>query len=83
MTDRYKVIVPEFADSKANGVIRKQGDLMPASTPKARLKELLADNNTGRDERLQGAPIIALVEEENDEVEVTEPDTSDDTDETE
>ena len=41
MTDRYKVIVPEFADAKANGVIRKQADLMPVSTPKSRINDLL------------------------------------------
>lgn len=77
MTDRYKVIVPEFADAKANGVIRKQGDLMPVSTPKSRINDLLGDNNDGRDERLQGSPIIALVEEET--AETVEPDNTDET----
>ncbi|MCC2745025.1 hypothetical protein LK472_06340 [Leuconostoc lactis] len=77
MTDRYKVIVPEFADAKANGVIRKQGDLMPVSTPKSRINDLLGDHNDGRDERLQGSPIIALVEEEV--AETAEPDNTDET----
>jgi len=77
MTDPYKVIVPEFADAKANGVIRKQGDLMPVSTPKSRINDLLGDNNDGRDERLQGSPIIALVEEEV--AETAEPDNTDET----
>ena len=77
MTDRYKVIVPEFADAKANGVIRKQGDLMPVSTPKSRINDLLGDHNGGRDERLQGSPIIALVEEEV--AETAEPDNTDET----
>lgn len=79
MTDRYKVIVPEFADTKANGVIRKQGDLMPVSTPKSRINELLGDHNDGRDERLKGSPIIELVEEEAAEAVEPEPDNTDET----
>lgn len=59
--DAYRVLV-DFRDFKT-GTDYKVGDSFPVETSISRLKELLANDNSGRTKVLVGAPIIEAVVE--------------------